>query len=711
MAVKKDGRTSPLPPVKGADLFTRGGTHGWGAAATAVKKEQKKHVNQQQNEDGRGEQEEGNYREALIGTVTSTKFSDINQLERTQGVLLGLNCHVEKYLKNNMGEADSNQTAVTHTEEIQKRRLPSPEGLLVFAAWHQNIPLCRFLLRGKKRRIQQNGDSLWSLQAASAAWTQEELKSRFYLPAPSSWQSGDSLWSEAWDKDWPESQEEQKRLQFCSVRDELPKTNKDGLSFEKNADGIGVGATALHAATIARSLLNIPGCALIRLLLNESDADINALFGGDVYYGQTVLHIAAFNLDLELVTLLIAEGASVQAPTLGRFMKGGTNLNVTKSKRMAQMGNFFLPEEPKLSDGQASSGQGAASSSGPSVSNRRSSLGAGESVRQRKDRWDGGRPPNRECSSLCKSERWHHNFAGCMLRLPGILAYHCSLQMRNLLVACGFRINPADLEVWTRCQTKLQYVGSSPLSFAACSATHATGEGWQQVLRLLLTGPKGRKGADPLFRENYMLNTVLHLLVIRTNRPFEVRAQVVDLILNGDGDGDSDSDSGGDSDGDGGAVGAVGDVGANARQMEVKPALQELLVSLNLQQYASSFTEQGYDELNDVHGMGVEELAGDVGMKKGHARRLLKHLNQHRGLTSARLTESLSVPDQKLTIKKWPGLDAKRKSLCLERLVSSSSSTTATTISSSLPPLVHYHLPTPSTSPPLPSPPSPPPPE
>jgi hypothetical protein len=206
----------------------------------------------------------------------------VDQLERFQGVLLGMNSHS----KNNMGKADSEE-------------LPSTEGLLVFAAWHQNIPLCRFLLRGK--------------QAMNAAWTRGELKSRFYAassPCGMNAASGDSLWSEAWDKDWPESQ-------FCSVRDEFPKMNKNGLSFEKNADGIGVGATALHAAAIARRMRRmIDGCKLIRLLLDAPNANINALFGGDFYYGQTVLHIAAFNLDLELVRLLIAKGASVQVSGL-----------------------------------------------------------------------------------------------------------------------------------------------------------------------------------------------------------------------------------------------------------------------------------------------------------------------------------------------------------------------------------------------------------
>jgi hypothetical protein len=332
-------------------------------------------------------------------------------------------------------------------------------------------------------------------------------------------------------------------------------------------------------------------------------------------------------------------------------------------QRMLKMGKFFLPEEPK---GQRNAGG---------------------------------------CRTLCKSERWHHNLAGCILRMPVILAHQCILYMRNLLVACGILTNPAVLDVWKRCEEKLQYVGSSPLSFAACSASLATGEDWQHVLRLLLTGPEGQEGADVLFRDQYMRNTVLHLLVIRTNRPFEVRAQVVDLILNGDGDGDGDNGAAGAAGAVGavgavGAAGAVGAVGATARPME--PALQELLVSLDLQQYAPSFTEQGYDALNDVRGIGVEELLNDVCMKKVHARRLVNHLDQQ-GLTGARSTEAVRVPDQKLTVNQWPGLGAKRKRQCLERLVSSSSSsssstssstttTTTTTTPTSMPPLLHFQF-------------------
>jgi hypothetical protein len=66
-----------------------------------------------------------------------------------------------------------------------------------------------------------------------------------------------------------------------------------------------------------------------------------------------------------------------------------------------------------------------------------------------------------------------------------------------------------------------------------------------------------------------------------------------------------------------------------AQQTGIEPELQEMLLALHLEQYAPSFAEQGYDELADVHGMGMEELVGDVCMKKGHARRLMRHFNQN----------------------------------------------------------------------------------
>jgi hypothetical protein len=55
--------------------------------------------------------------------------------------------------------------------------------------------------------------------------------------------------------------------------------------------------------------------------------------------------------------------------------------------------------------------------------------------------------------------------------------------------------------------------------------------------------------------------------------------------------------------------------------------LSVLLAMLDLGEYHTAFVLEGYDKVDDVKGMGVEELTG-IGMKKGHANRLVKHLRQ-----------------------------------------------------------------------------------
>jgi hypothetical protein len=60
---------------------------------------------------------------------------------------------------------------------------------------------------------------------------------------------------------------------------------------------------------------------------------------------------------------------------------------------------------------------------------------------------------------------------------------------------------------------------------------------------------------------------------------------------------------------------------------QVQPALAGVLKRLNLQQYAATFAEEGYDELGDVHYLTVKELMEGVGMKKGHAKRLARHFS------------------------------------------------------------------------------------
>jgi hypothetical protein len=50
------------------------------------------------------------------------------------------------------------------------------------------------------------------------------------------------------------------------------------------------------------------------------------------------------------------------------------------------------------------------------------------------------------------------------------------------------------------------------------------------------------------------------------------------------------------------------------------------LASLKLNEYHAALVAEGYDEVGDVQDMRMEELV-EMGMKKGHAKRLLKHFS------------------------------------------------------------------------------------
>jgi hypothetical protein len=46
---------------------------------------------------------------------------------------------------------------------------------------------------------------------------------------------------------------------------------------------------------------------------------------------------------------------------------------------------------------------------------------------------------------------------------------------------------------------------------------------------------------------------------------------------------------------------------------------------VDVREYSSAFLDEGYDTLADVRHLSVEELITEIGMKRGHARRLAKH--------------------------------------------------------------------------------------
>jgi hypothetical protein len=53
--------------------------------------------------------------------------------------------------------------------------------------------------------------------------------------------------------------------------------------------------------------------------------------------------------------------------------------------------------------------------------------------------------------------------------------------------------------------------------------------------------------------------------------------------------------------------------------------LAALLTALDLSEYLGVLVGEGYDKTSDLEDLGVEELVEEIGMKKGHAKRLAKH--------------------------------------------------------------------------------------
>ena len=68
------------------------------------------------------------------------------------------------------------------------------------------------------------------------------------------------------------------------------------------------------------------------------------------------------------------------------------------------------------------------------------------------------------------------------------------------------------------------------------------------------------------------------------------------------------------------------DTASGAGQKTIEPALSDVLGCMDVKEYSARFLDEGYDKLADVRDLTVEELITDIGMKKGHARRLAKHL-------------------------------------------------------------------------------------
>jgi hypothetical protein len=89
--------------------------------------------------------------------------------------------------------------------------------------------------------------------------------------------------------------------------------------------------------------------------------------------------------------------------------------------------------------------------------------------------------------------------------------------------------------------------------------------------------------------------------------------------------------AGGDSRSGGGTSGsgAGGDDGASGGGLGLTGLLQQLqFTSAQIADYVSALTDAGYDLVDDLAAVTMEELIKDAGMKKPHARRITTHFSQ-----------------------------------------------------------------------------------
>ena len=99
---------------------------------------------------------------------------------------------------------------------------------------------------------------------------------------------------------------------------------------------------------------------------------------------------------------------------------------------------------------------------------------------------------------------------------------------------------------------------------------------------------------------------------------------------------------------------AQGTAPAPAATAAPASALSVLLASLKLSEYHAALVAEGYDEVGDVQDMRMEELV-EMGMKKGHAKRLLKHFSAADQLLVD--LEASQALRQLITITRWVFID------------------------------------------------------
>ena len=73
---------------------------------------------------------------------------------------------------------------------------------------------------------------------------------------------------------------------------------------------------------------------------------------------------------------------------------------------------------------------------------------------------------------------------------------------------------------------------------------------------------------------------------------------------------------------------AVNETSVVAAPIAVDMTLEKFLRHLKLEVYLSAFKEDGYDEVEDVLNMTLQDIMDISGMKKGHAKRIFTHVSK-----------------------------------------------------------------------------------
>merc|ERR1719300_1472818 len=96
----------------------------------------------------------------------------------------------------------------------------------------------------------------------------------------------------------------------------------------------------------------------------------------------------------------------------------------------------------------------------------------------------------------------------------------------------------------------------------------------------------------------------------------------------------------------------------NPIEYEDTSELKHFLESLNLQQHNKALVSEGFETLEDLDNVQFEDLLA-IGMKRGHARRLIKALEEYNA------APDLSFDQVNRLLQKRPSMQSHRKSLMI----------------------------------------------